>query len=343
MSTPRSGELTFTDSRHLFDLCPDLVTSTAGRERWMEFTERYNQCTETPENESNFPLQLDFELNAACNLRCQFCLHGQETVKERRLPWEVYEAAILEGERNGLVSIKLNYINEPLLVSNIDEYIIFARAHGVLNTYMATNGTLLTEAMGGRLLDAGLTKIMVSIDAATSETYLKMRGSKKYDLVVENIRRFIALRDSRGLRFPLVRVNFLRTDENIHEEEAFRELWTGVADMVGYQQQVAVPDSEVETMVRPSGGWGCSFPAKLMVVDRDGLVLPCCTFSGREMPVGTYMEDSDSTIWDAWNSSEMVSLRDMHRRGAYRESKICRHCVEGVETSEGLVQLNVKS
>lgn len=317
--------MTANRNRLLFDLCPDRVTDPVDRARWVQFVTNYNAASELLLAPA-FPLQLDFELNAACNLRCRFCLHGQQTVKEQRLPWGIFRDAILEGQEHGLTSVKLNYINEPLLVRNLDEYIRFALDHGVLNVYFATNGILLTEEVGRRLIEAGLTKLLISIDAATPETYQRMRGSAKYDRVVENIKSFIRLRDSMGLRFPLVRVNFLLTAENEHEADAFEDLWAGDADMIGFQSQVAVPDSDDRTLADPGAPFGCSFPFKLMVIDRDGLVLPCCTFSGREMPVGEF---SDLGIARAWNSPAMAELRRVHQERKYGAVPVCRHCIEG--------------
>ena len=249
--------------------------------------------------------------------------------EKEELGWGAYKAVIDEGKANGLVSVKLNYINEPLMRADIDEHIAYAKGSGVLNVYFATNGILLTEEMGRRLIESGLTKLMVSIDAASAYTYKLIRRSNRYEEVVRNIEAFLALRERMGAALPLVRVNFLQTALNAHEAEAFVRRWDGVADMIGFQQQVRVPGDDDPLYVvngRADPGWGfrCSFPYKLLVVGADGAILPCCTFSGRLMALGNIRE---MTIGEAWRSERMERLRRLHASGRYMDNPICRRCV----------------
>ena len=323
--TPRDGELTSTVRRELFDELPEDVTAPEDVARWEAWVEDYHRAQRL-EGVRGFPLQVDIELNSTCQLACRFCLHGQGVVPKQLMSFIDFARVIREGEEYGLVSIKLNYINEPLLRRDLEQFIQYAKEHGVLNVYLATNGLLLTKKRSRSLIEAGLTKLLVSIDATTPETFLKMRGSPRYQTVVDNIRGFIEVRNEMGRRFPLVRVNFLRTAENLHEAEVFLEEWDGLADMVGFQSQVAVPGVDGEPLaveVQP-GPFRCSFPSKLVVVDSSGLLLPCCTFSGRSMPVGTIGKRSIKQAWDSMNE-----LRALHKRGGYAENPICRHCVEG--------------
>jgi radical SAM protein with 4Fe4S-binding SPASM domain len=292
--------------------------STKELERWWDFREAYHAAEklELPP----FPLQIDFELNSTCQMKCGFCLHGHEKVQKKFLTFEQFCRIIDEGAQNGLCSIKLNYINEPLLNRDLPLYVDYARSKGVLNVYFATNGLLLTEQTAQRLIDAKVSKIMVSLDAATPETFLKMRGSKHYNLIVQNIRRFLELR---GDGWPKLRVNFLETPINEHEAEAFISQWEGVADLLAMQKRLGVPGQDSGDFW-PGEDFHCSTPFKLCVVDSAGYILPCCAFGGREMPLG---HSDEMTIAEAWNSERMNALRDIHRQGRYTDNPICAHCV----------------
>ena len=311
---PRPNELTAVQRRDLFDAVPG---GTAAKDvpRWQNFREAYHAASELVAPE--FPLQIDFELNSTCQMKCGFCLHGHSKVKKRELSFADFCKVIDEGARYGLCSIKLNYINEPLLRSDLPRFVEYARSQGVLNVYFATNGLLLTEEMCRRLIDAKVSKIMISLDATTPETFLAMRRSKHFDEIVANIKRLIEMRQD----YPLVRVNFLETLVNQHESQDFIDQWTGLADMIGFQQQVGLPGAEYE-LLTDVDEFQCAFPFKLVVVDCDGNILPCCTFSGREMPMGNI---SDTTIAQAWG--RMNDLRALHLRGGYEENPICAHCV----------------
>jgi radical SAM protein with 4Fe4S-binding SPASM domain len=259
-------------------------------------------------------------------MRCIFCLHGHHKVEHKVLDYETFCRIIDEGESYGLCSIKLNYINEPLLVKDLERYVAYARSRGVLNVYFAANGTLLTPSRSRSLIDAGVTRIMVSLDAFSAETFEEVRRSKRYDKIVENIHGLISIRDSLNRRNPLVRVNFLRTEQNQHEADDFLAYWESRVDMIGYQTLVNVPgiSFSAEGATEAPEGFRCSFPFKLMVVDSAGDILPCCTFSGRSMPMGNV---ANMTVKQAWDSVKMTALRRTHKMGGYKSNPICAACV----------------
>ena len=101
-------------------------------------------------------------------------------------------------------------INEPLLRKDLEEAIKYAKSKGIINIYFVTNGSLLTEQRIEALLQSGVTKVFISIDAATEETYNKQRKNGLYKKVVRNVRRLVERRDELGLEFPKVRVSFLK-------------------------------------------------------------------------------------------------------------------------------------
>ena len=63
-------------------------------------------------------------------------------------------------------------------------------------------------------------------------------------------------------------------------------------------------------------------PVQVVTVDSSGYILPCCTFSGREMPLGHVDEMSIARAW-----SGMAALRRLHQLGNYRQNEICKHCI----------------
>jgi MoaA/NifB/PqqE/SkfB family radical SAM enzyme len=164
-----------------------------------------------------YPLHMDFEISSICNLRCNMCvmsLSKEESVKygsgisEKKLRFETFKAIIDKGVLLGLKSINFNGVNEPLLQKDIVKWIEYAKRRGVLDIMFNTNGVLLNEDMSERLIKSGLTRIMISLDAATSETYKKVRGSDDYHIVKGNIERFIDIRKRLGLTLPIVRYHF---------------------------------------------------------------------------------------------------------------------------------------
>ena len=320
------NKLTAISNRDMFDNVPGGVTNPFDVKRWHDFRDKYHRA-EQLECVSDFPLQIDFELNSTCQMKCGFCVHGQGKVSKKLLGFDKFKRVIDEGAKYGLCSIKLNYVNEPLLLPDLTKYIDYARSKGVLNVYFATNGLLLNEVWARRLIDAKVSKVMVSLDAATPETFEKMRHSARFSTIVANIIKLIKLRDDMGLDYPLVRVNFLKTEVNAHEADEFVEQWSDVADMVAHQELMNIPGTtEVTRKEIPS----CVLPFKTVAIDASGAILPCCGFVARSMPIGNI---DNSTVAEAWNGAKIKELRSLHKNNKGATNPICAHCLGHNDTT----------
>ena len=314
--------------RELLSRCPPDVDP----QQWVEFRAEFARREKL--QPADFPIQIDVELNGGCNMRCPFCIHGYDKIPNVNLGRDVFEKVLREAVSLGTKSLKLNYINEPLMRRDLEECIRFARDAGIINVFVVTNGTLLTESRAESLLGCGLTKLFISIDAATPETYDKQRLSGKFGLVVANVLRFIEMRNARGLGFPLVRVSFLKNAVNIHEEEQFRKQWENVADIVTFQTMNEVPDrvTNLTLPVIESKASGCDFPFKQLVVDHLGNIQPCCKLAGKKLIVGNV---NDMSLQDAWNHPSLVELRKTHASGQWASHPVCGPCLNpGAETND---------
>lgn len=325
----RSTELTGIIGRDAMDTLAGVV----GEEKWKEYRDQYDKASRL-EFETKYPLQLDFELNASCNLKCPMCPISAESNKGKGkdtwFKFEDFKRIIDHGVKNGLKVIKLNYLNEPLIRKDITRFISYAKEAGIVDIYFSTNGLLLTDEFAKELIEAGLTRIQISIDAYEKETYDKVRPGGDLDKVVENVERMIKIRDEVQSITPLIRVNFVRTELNEHELQPFVDHWVNKVDMIGIQEMVKPPVSNIEiksktTYNKRKEGFQCSFPFKQMVINNEGNVLPCCTFYGEQFNMGNIKHDN---IIDVWNSEQMKKLRTIHKDGKYFENDICKKCVE---------------
>ncbi len=323
-------ELTGIIGREAMNALADIV----GKSKWNAYRDQYDKVSRL-ELETDFPLQLDFELNASCNLKCPMCLNSAESNKGKgKSTWfrfDEFKQILDNGARNGLKAIKLNYINEPLIRKDISRFVAYAKQLGILDIYFSTNGMLITDAITRELIEAGLTRIQISIDAYTEETYDLVRPGGKLSKVVENVERVIRIRNELQSVTPLIRVNFVRTELNEHELQFFIDYWVNKVEMIGIQEMIKPPVSITHiksktTYNKVVKGFRCSFPFKQMVINNEGDILPCCTFYGEQLKMGNIKYDS---IIDVWNSEKMRTIRDIHRCGKYFENKICKECVEG--------------
>ena len=307
-------------NQHLLSACPPDVD----KKEWNEFRSMMASASDLQEH--SHPLQIDVELNAGCNMACPFCIHGYQKIENNLLDRKKFEKILKEAVSIGVKSVKFNYINEPMLRKDLEEIIRWTRDQGIINIYMVTNGTLLTPKRRQSLMQSGLTKLFVSLDAVTEDTYNKQRLSGQFNKVVANVLAFIKERNELGQQFPLVRVSFLRNQINKHEEELFQEFWQDKADLIAFQKMNEIPDRKTSLTITdvemPSKG--CDLPFKQLVIDDDGEILPCCKLAGKKLAIGNI---DTMTLQEAWDSSKMKHLRRIHSTKEWQNHDICRNCM----------------
>jgi radical SAM protein with 4Fe4S-binding SPASM domain len=252
--------------------------------------------------------------------------------KSERLPIEKIKEVIQEGVPLGLSAVRFNGLNEPLLEKSLPDLVRYAKTEGILDVFLTTNGMLLTKETSRDLIEAGVTHLMVSIDAATPETYSKIRVGGDYDKVVENILGFLEVRSRMGSRLPLLRLSFTTMKPNIRELDKFVEMWTGKVDHIaiaGYLNNIH--DEEINQGLAIEKGtsrgmetFHCWQPWERSTIFANGDVFPCCMNYGREAPVGNIFIKS---MKDIWQSEEVKFIQDINRAGEYYRHPICKVCI----------------
>lgn len=267
-----------------------------------------------------YPIHMNVELLYGCNLRCGFCLLNLPKNKMAyrakpgdRIRFSKYRELVDEGVKEGLCSIALNGFNEPLLKNDIVDYVKYARDAGIIDVSLHTNGLMLDEKKSRELVQSGLTMIMFSIDAASRDTYKKIRRNNNYESVVNNIESFKSIRNALNKVLPLIKVSFVRTKVNCDELEIFLNTWRGNADFITIQSfsnpfvgmsQYNKIEEEYRLDSKPFSF--CTEPLRRITITSDGNVLPCCSWYGTELVVGNIYNDS---IYNIWNSPKMEMLR----------------------------------
>ena len=299
---------------------------------WNDYRKKYDKASNL--ELLDFPIQLDFELNASCNLKCPMCPISAESPKGKgKSTWfdfEFYKELIDYSVKQGTRAIKLNYINEPLIRNDFIKFIDYAVSKGIIDIYFSTNGILLTEKVSENLIKAGLTRLQVSIDAVTQDTYNKVRPGGSLKKVINNLENFLKIRKNLNSITPLVRVNFVKTEINEFELNEFIKFWNSKVDMIGVQEFIKPTKVKNEIKSKKTfkkKNFKCSFPFKQLVINNEKQVLPCCTFWGEELALQKISKPED--LKKAWNSQKMNDLRKKHLNGQYFEIPQCKNCVDG--------------
>lgn len=158
---------------------------------------------------------LYLEVANTCNSRCTTCPltfgHCETPAMLGRA-----EAAAVAAQAPDLERVVLHGLGEPLLNPELGAIVGDFSARGV-QTCFNTNGLLLNRRRTTALLDAGLTELRVSLDAADADTYRRVRGVRGHAVVVGNLARLVAMRRARGLAAPVVTVYFTAMHDNVDE------------------------------------------------------------------------------------------------------------------------------
>jgi radical SAM protein with 4Fe4S-binding SPASM domain len=275
-----------------------------------------------------FPVNLDIEPTEACNLGCVMCPTGINGAADKRMiDMDLTRRLIDQAAAHGTYSVKLTFRGEPALHRGLVEMVRYAKAKGIPEVQFNTNGIPFTDKKIRDLVDAGLDRIIFSIDGADKETVEKIRVGLDYDRLVDNVRAFHKVRAERGGVKPFIRVQMVRMRDNRDQVERFIEQWKPwvddirIADVTdrGQGGHLAVGDQ------RPVGRRRCPQPWQRMVVSSDGTVVPCCLDWNKEWVIGDANTEPLAMIW---RGARMEAMRQVQRDNRLDETAPCRGCAE---------------
>ena len=168
------------------------------------------------------PETLYLEATNRCNLKCKGCIiyrGGWEPDRDVSLK----EMIMITDQLPELKRVFLHGIGEPLLNEELPRIIRHLKGRAVYVLFNS-NGVLLKARKQHDLIQAGLDELRISLDAASPKGYEKIRGSDKFEQVVDNLKAFISLKDEKRADYPRLSLWFLGTRENISELPGFVRL-----------------------------------------------------------------------------------------------------------------------
>src|SRR5579872_6079340 len=151
---------------------------------------------------ARLPVCLYLETTNRCNLLCTTCPRTYEQLEpEADMPWDLFTSIV--NQFSSVKRVVLHGVGEPMLVKDLPERIEYLKQRGIYVLFN-TNGTLLTEANGERLLASGLDELRVSLDAAESSVFQMVRGKDMFDRIVTNLTAFRRRQRELGAELPRV-------------------------------------------------------------------------------------------------------------------------------------------
>lgn len=292
------------------------------------------------------PIQASVVVSNICNLTCVMCpYHGQQYRKEHKtdyfnhrvwMPWERMEAIAQECGRSR-IPVKMGNIEEPLLHPRIVDFVKCCRQHGAPSVHITTNGTVMNPTMSRNLLDAGLTSLYVSLDAAHPQTYQDVR-QRKLEEVINNIKGFLAIRNSNHQQCRVM-LSMVRNPQVLQEEaDLFIESWLSQVDGVviydlvkyinGGSRCDRLPDFVQEKLKTAATRWPCLNPWQEVYILPDGNVTYCCEMLSKMAyePIPSMGRFPEESLDEIWAGESFARLRKDLILNRLEQWNACRQC-----------------
>ncbi len=288
------------------------------------------------------PSKIYVEATTRCNLDCGFCMRRAWDESLGDMDPQTF-AAVLDGVKalSRRPTLLFGGIGEPLAHPRLPEMVGQAKSLGA-RVELVTNGTLLSQAMGQALIEAGLDLLWVSVDGATPERYADLRVGAALPDVLDNLGLFCGDRRTRGTG-PEVGIAFVAMRRNLADLPALLNLAGSlgvthfhVSHLLAHTEEMLEETlyPQARSVNPPRMGGHCPFvESGAVAVGWDGSVSPCVPLlhgstsflNGGERCAQRWSVGrlADNALLDLWNGQKLQEFR--HRVKAFRFAP-CASC-----------------
>lgn len=296
------------------------------------------------------PLSITIEPTTACNLGCPECPSGlkQFTRPEGNLKTEFYRKVIDEAKQHAFY-LNFYFQGEPFINPNFLDMVGYANQQNIY-TATSTNAHFLSDKKAKETVESGLSRLTISIDGTTQETYESYRKQGELAKVLEGTRNILKWKKELNSKTPYVIFQFLVVKPNEHQIEDAKQLATemGVdeirfktAQLYNYKNgNELMPTIEKYSRYKKQKDGTFRLKNKMLnecwrmwsscVVTWDGKIVPCCFDKDAKHQLGDLAQNSLKNIWQ---NDKYVGFRKalLTNRQAI---DICQNCTEGTKVWE---------
>ena len=159
--------------------------------------------------------KLYIEPTTKCNLNCKMCFRHtwfDEPICDLSL--EDFRH-VIDTMPSSVETIFFGGMGEPLFHKDILDMIRIAAGTGA-DVELLTNGTLLSPEMIRGIMDAGLSRLWISIDDLDTDSFSKNAGHNHSKQILDNIRSFNRIRHTSPNGISLG-ITFVAMKSNVHQ------------------------------------------------------------------------------------------------------------------------------
>ena len=293
------------------------------------------------------PFSISVEPTTHCNLGCLECPSGQHlfTRKEGNLDLNTFKR-ILQELKQSLMYLTLYFQGEPYLNPAVFDFIKEAKKYKIY-TATSTNGHFLTENNAVKTVEAGLDRLIISLDGLDQETYEKYRVGGKLSKVLHGIETMVETKKRLKSKRPFIILQFLVLGTNEHQIPQLKRLakQLGVDKLELKSAQIydfengspLIPENNKYSRYQKQPDGSYKLKNKMLnkcwrmwagcVFTWDAMVIPCCFDKDAKYQMGKLEENSFPEIWKGEKYKKFRYQVFTNRQAI----DICRNCTEGTK------------
>ena len=168
------------------------------------------------------PQYVEIETTTICPRKCIMCEHTYwKDMEERHLSLDEFKFIL--GQFPSLRWLHLTGEGSSFTNPDYPRMLEYAKSKNIC-VYLVDSFDHIPEEAIEKLIDLGIEGVYISLDAATKETYEKIRIGCDFDRVLRNVRRFIELKKQKKSLLPEISFRYIVMKYNVQEMPAFLDL-----------------------------------------------------------------------------------------------------------------------
>lgn len=288
-----------------------------------------------------FPYSLAIDPCNLCNFECKFCAiqSSKEKLlyKKQFMEMELFKKIIddLAEFSLKLKVLRLSGQGEPLLNPHIADMISYAKKKKVADFIeIVTNGSKLNPQLNSRLVEAGVDRIRISIEAVNEEGYFEMTNRKI------DFREFVAnIKDLHDKSGDQCEIYIKIVDAAVDTEEkraAFYDAFENICDRIWIDQVIPLWSDFEEINekfdIKCTGMHGqklqmvnvCPYSFYNLIINPDGEVTACCADWKRKLVFGDLKKQS---FYEIWHGDALKNFWIQMLKGNKNQYEMCAKCL----------------
>lgn len=299
------------------------------------------------------PYTIVIEITRLCNFKCYYCIQSTKSEREgayqksklgpdvmdkelyRKIVRDIMELPVLPKR------VLIQGLGEPLLYPDFPDLIRLLRASGYDGRIdFTTNGSLLTHEMTDALVDAGVSRIMISIQGLTKDEYKQVCSySLDEDVFMEQLEYLYNHRKNTHVYIKIIDA-MLKTPE---AEQMFYSRFGDICDSIYVEHlvvnQIQMGDIDGKAVEKEKNIFQlpvlprnvCPIVFYQIQIFLDGTVLACpvSDVPPEELAIGNVVKNSLLEIWNGEKRKRLLFRMLRDKRKGFKTCSECQmvHCI----------------